>query len=123
MLTDFVNGNDVRMIEVGGGLGLGAEALHIGRRSELAGEDHLQGDGATQTDLPGAVHDTDASASDLAELLVIAEGREGGTPRRRRTPIVRQGWRIHWRCEVLRALRGHHSPRKELEITLSRLSG
>jgi hypothetical protein len=37
VLADFVNRHDVGMVEVGRGLGLPAEALHVLRGGELAG--------------------------------------------------------------------------------------
>jgi hypothetical protein len=38
ILAHFVNGNDVRMIELGGGFGFGVEALHVSCRGELPGQ-------------------------------------------------------------------------------------
>ena len=79
-------GTMLRMIEVGGGLGFGAEALHVGRRSQLARQDHLQGDDAIQADLPGLVDHAHAAAGDLLQQLVIAEVAN------RRAPFARV-WR------------------------------
>ncbi len=46
--------DDSRMVEVGGGLGLGVEAPDVGLIGELAGEDHFQGDLAVEANLPAA---------------------------------------------------------------------
>ena len=36
VFADLIDGHDVRMIQVGGGLGFGAKALHVRRRSQFA---------------------------------------------------------------------------------------
>ena len=61
------------MVEVGGRLGLGVEALHVGVGGQLAGQDHLEGDDAIEADLPGLVDDAHAAAGDLLQQLVVAE--------------------------------------------------
>ncbi len=71
--ADLVDGHDVRVVEVGGGLGLGAEALHFRLGSETAGKDHLEGDDAVEADLPRLEDDAHAAAGDLFQQLVIAE--------------------------------------------------
>ena len=73
VLADLVDRHDAGMVEVGGGLGLGVEPLDVGVVGELAGEDHLEGHGAVQADLPRLVDDPHAAAGDLAEQLVVAE--------------------------------------------------
>ena len=45
VLADLEDRHDARMVEVGGRLGLGVEALDVGLVGELAGEDHLERDG------------------------------------------------------------------------------
>jgi hypothetical protein len=47
-----MNGDDVRMIQLGGRFGLGTEALHIGGRGQLPRQDHFQGHDAVETGLP-----------------------------------------------------------------------
>ena len=73
VLADLVDGHDVRVVEVGRRLRLGAEALHVGRRRQLAGQDHLEGDDAVQAHLPRLVDDAHAAAGDLLQQLVVAE--------------------------------------------------
>jgi hypothetical protein len=46
--ADLEDGNDVRVAEVGGRLGLAQEALHPLRAAELLGLGHLEGDGAVE---------------------------------------------------------------------------
>src|SRR5215470_15035428 len=45
VLTDFVNGNNVRMIEPGSRFGFGVKTLHRGRCGQPPGENHLERDG------------------------------------------------------------------------------
>ena len=73
-VADFVDGDDVRVLQPGRGLGLGAEALQVVVRRQRAGEDHFQGDDAVERSLPGLVDDAHAAAADLGQQLVIAEG-------------------------------------------------
>jgi len=80
--ADLVDGQDVGVVEVGGGLGLGAEALQVGRGRPRAGQQHLEGDDATQAFLPRLVDDAHAAARDLVEHLVIAEVAELARPGR-----------------------------------------
>jgi hypothetical protein len=44
VLADVVNGNDVRMLETGGGGGLGPKPLHHFLPAELAERQQLDGD-------------------------------------------------------------------------------
>ena len=73
VLADLVDRHDARMVEVRGGLGLDVEPLDVGLGGELAGEDHLERDGAVEAHLPGLVDDAHAAAGDLADELVVAE--------------------------------------------------
>jgi hypothetical protein len=57
-----------------GRLRLRLEALHLLRRRQPAGQDHLQRDEPLEADLPGLVDDTHAAAGDLLQQLVLAEG-------------------------------------------------
>ena len=52
VLADLVDRHDARMVEVGRRLGLGVEPLDVGLVGKLAGEDHLERDGAVEADLP-----------------------------------------------------------------------
>ena len=48
MFADFVDGDDVRMVELGDGFGLGAEAAAVHLAGKQAGGDDFQGDFAFQ---------------------------------------------------------------------------
>ena len=74
MLADVEDLDDVGVLELGDGLGLGQEAgggLGAGVR---AGQDHLQGDDAVEPDLAGLVDDAHAAAAQLAHDLVAGDG-------------------------------------------------
>ena len=73
VLPDLEDRHDPRMVEVGGGLGLGVEPLDVVLIGKLAGQDHLEGDGAVEADLPGLEDDAHAAAGDLTVDLVVAE--------------------------------------------------
>ena len=75
---DFMDRDDVRMVQHRRRRGLGAKTLHERLGRELAGEDHLHRHEAIQADLPGFVHHPHAAAGDLFEQLVIAKGAESG---------------------------------------------
>ena len=75
-LTDFVKRNDVRMLKARDELGFGLKAGDIGRRSDRAAENHLEGDDAIETNLAGFVNHAHAAAAELFEQLVVAE--DGG---------------------------------------------
>ena len=61
------------MVEVGRRLRFVLEALHVQRRRQLAGQDHLQRHDAVEADLPRLEHDAHAAARDLLQDLVVAE--------------------------------------------------
>ena len=73
MLTNFVNGDDVRMVEAGGGFRFAHESLHLGLAGEQAGQQHLERDGTVEADLPGAIDNAHAAAGEFAEQFVVAE--------------------------------------------------
>ncbi len=79
MLADLVDGHDVRVVEVGGVFGLGAEAAQLVGAGQGAVADHLEGHQAAQRQLPRPVDDAHAAARDFPQHLVIAEA----PPRRR----------------------------------------
>src|SRR5262249_31610311 len=62
-LADLVDRHNVRMVQVGGGLGFAAEALHVRVRGQVPGADHLEGDGAVERQLAGLVDDGHAAAA------------------------------------------------------------
>ncbi len=73
VLPDLENRHDPRVVELGGGLGLGVEAFDIAFIGELAGQDHLEGHGAVEADLAGPEDDAHAAAGQLPIDFVIAE--------------------------------------------------
>ena len=87
MLADFVDRHDVRMVEVGGRLGLGMEPLDGALGSQLTGQNHLQGHQAMEAHLPRLIDHAHAAAGDLLQQLVIAE-------------IANLGFRHCGRCAV-----------------------
>ena len=78
--ADVVNGHDVGVVEAGGGLGLGPEALEVFGRRQRPGQQHFQGDDAVEALLPRLENDAHAAAGDLFLDLVIAEVAEARQP-------------------------------------------
>ncbi len=89
VLSDFVDGHDVGMVEAGGGAGFGLKAGDAFRGAFLPGFNQFQGDQPPQAALPSPIHDAHAAARDFPEQLVIAEAVPGG--RRRNRPGLRLG--------------------------------
>ncbi len=73
MLTDVIDGNDVRMCEIAGGLGLGTKALDRPRRCQRACGDGLQRHQAIQGTLACLEDHAHPAARDLLDQLVVAE--------------------------------------------------
>lgn len=73
VLSDFVDGDDVRVIEERDALGLGVEAMNRGRSGQLPGEDHLEGHRAIEADLPGPIDHAHPTPGEFLKKLVIAE--------------------------------------------------
>jgi hypothetical protein len=69
----FVDGQNVGVIEVGRGLGLRPEALHVAATGILARQDQLDGHDPAQAHLPSAVDHAHAATGDLGKQFVIAE--------------------------------------------------
>ena len=88
--ADFVDGNDVRVFQLRGGLGLGAEAFHFLVGGESSGENELEGDEALEPRVAGAKDDAHAAAPNLFKQFVMADLFVGG------------GGRRHWLGERLR---------------------
>jgi hypothetical protein len=77
VLADLVNGDDVRVVELGGRLRLAAKSVHLVCGGELSGEDHLQRYDAVEAALPRFVDDAHAAAGDFLQQLVVAEIGDG----------------------------------------------
>ncbi len=65
------------MIEVGGGFGFEAKALHLRFAGEPPGLDHLEGDNAVGRVLSRLVNHAHAAAGNFGEKFIIAEGVAG----------------------------------------------
>ncbi len=115
-LADLVDRHDVRVVEAGGDLRLGAEAAQRHRVAEVGGPHDLQRDDAVETQLPGPVDDAHAAAGDLVEHLVTVglrqAGRDVGGRRRGREP-PRRGVAGRRRREVQRVDAGHGDSLRE----------
>jgi hypothetical protein len=81
VLTDLVNGHDVRVVQPGRRFRLQPKTLHLGGRGQLRRQDHLEGDDAVQADLPRPVNHAHPAARDLFLQLVVAEAAEVGVGR------------------------------------------
>src|SRR5262249_22221043 len=71
--TDIVDGDNVRVIELRRGFGLGSEALDLYLTGKLAGENHLQSNNAIEAYLAGAINDAHSALGNFIEQLVIVE--------------------------------------------------
>ena len=73
VFADFVNRNDVGMVQAGDGFCFDAEAFEEIRRSKFPGEDELDGDHTIQRSLPRAIDNTHPTPRDRRQQLVIAD--------------------------------------------------
>ena len=80
-LADVVDVDDVRVPQPGGGLRFGLKAADQLGRSQMAGQDHLDGHRAVEPLLPGLVDHAHAAAADLADQLVRPEIARQFAPR------------------------------------------
>ena len=80
---DVVDGDDVGVLECGGGAGLLLESAAALRVGQAVRWEDLQGDVAVQTRVMGPVHDAHAALADLFEDPEPAErlAEHGGSPR------------------------------------------
>ncbi len=92
--ADGVNRHNVRVMQLGGGLGLIAEALQVFGVERGGERQHLERDAPSQRELHGLVDDAHAAAADFAHDLEVAQricgkrlGRFG-----KRTWTSRRGW-------------------------------
>src|SRR4051812_2338715 len=88
LFANFVDGNNVRMVEAGGGFGFSVEAFDFGLTSKDAGANHLHCDAAIEAHLPGAVNYAHPAASNLVKQFVVPKlpgqsrkGSAGGSER------------------------------------------
>ena len=73
-LADFVDGDNVRMIEAASGLGFEEESPHGVRAGQSSLAQHLEGDDAMASRVPRAIDDAHAAPGDLPEQFIVAEG-------------------------------------------------
>ena len=78
MPADLVDLHDVGVLQPCHRLAFGEEADHVFGRSVRAAEDHLQGDVASQANLPRLVDDAHAAAAQHLEDLIAGHGRPFG---------------------------------------------
>jgi hypothetical protein len=82
VLAHLVNGYDVRVLQRGSGLGLGAEPTHELGPRERGADHHFEGDNAVQASLPGSVNHAHSPTGDFLQQLVVAEDRGHLRPER-----------------------------------------
>jgi hypothetical protein len=74
VLTDVVNGADVRVVQGGGGTGFAAEAFkRLGIAGKIVGEE-FESNMAAETDVFGLVNHAHATAAQFLEDAVVADG-------------------------------------------------
>jgi len=73
VLADFVDGDDVRVLQARRGFRFDTKTLHKGFACEAPGQDHFEGDNTVPTDLAGFENDAHAAAGDFCEQFVIGE--------------------------------------------------
>jgi hypothetical protein len=73
MLSSVPPSTNIRVVETGCGFGFSTEASALLRPGEVAGQDHLQGHQAVESELTCLVYNPHSAAADLAHQLVIAE--------------------------------------------------
>ena len=81
--ADFVDGDDVGMLQRRGGHGLGAETLHRLRRRVRPEQEQLESDDPIQALLAGLIDHAHAAVPNLLQQLVVSESAELRKARRR----------------------------------------
>lgn len=76
VFADFVNLNDVGMLQSGDGFGLRSKTRLSGCVGELSVEDHFQSDDPTQCKLTNPVNDAHAAAAQFGEKFVAGNRRQ-----------------------------------------------
>ena len=100
VLADLENLHDVGMLQPGDRLGLDTETGDLLERRGPGVADHLQGDQALQTGLPGLIHDPHAAPAQFAGDLVTGRGEDRRRPSGQRDgagrlrPRLRHGFRV-----------------------------
>ena len=73
VFADLVNGDDIRMVQVGRRFGFGAETGDLILVREITGAHELEGNEAVETDLAGAIDDAHAAPADFLQQFVVAD--------------------------------------------------
>ena len=74
--ADFVNRDDVRVLQARGGGGFGAEALDEILSRQRPGQEHLHRDDAVQAHLPRSIDDAHPAARDFFQQFVITKATD-----------------------------------------------
>ena len=69
--TDFVNVDDVGMVQLGGGFGFGSKPRDISRRSIVAPQDHFQRDDSIKAFLTSTINDAHPTATEFTQQFVV----------------------------------------------------
>jgi hypothetical protein len=89
MLPDFINWDDVRMIQLGGSLCFAAKSGQGRRRRQFPDPNHFHRDNPIQRDLAGPIHNSHSAASDLFQDFVPFQAQFApGVHTRIRKPAV-----------------------------------
>jgi hypothetical protein len=73
VLRDFINGNDIWMIQAGSGFRFAAEAFEGGCIGEVSAEQDFQRDNSIEAHLARAVDDAHPAARDFMHKFIIAK--------------------------------------------------
>src|SRR5262245_36829902 len=73
LFANLEDRNDVRMIELGGSLGLDTKAADVRGGSQLAREDDFHRDFALQTQLTRAINDSHSATTEFLQNFVVAK--------------------------------------------------
>jgi len=71
--TDFVNRDDVHVLQTRGGGGFGAEALDEVLSRQRPGQQHFHGDDPVQAHLPRSIDDAHPAPRNLRQKFLIPE--------------------------------------------------
>jgi len=76
VLADFVDRDDIGVVEVGGRLGLMEKPLDLPFGGHLPRQDEFEGHWPVQADLARAPHNAHAAPSDFLDQLVVTKGSD-----------------------------------------------
>jgi hypothetical protein len=87
MVAHVVDLDDVGVAQAGDRLGLALEARPLVRPGVGAGEEHLEGDGAIESQMPGLVDDTHAAPAEEGLHVIARDPRQLGARKPRNGDI------------------------------------